>query len=294
MKDKFYSILIIIAGVFWGSTGLFVRSLSEYGLDSMQITLIRLLSGTILLAVFVAIYDKSLFKISIKDLPMFIGIGIFGVLMMSWLYFSAIMKSTMSVAAILLYTAPVWVLVASVLLYGERLTGKKVCALILAFAGCVAVSGFSAGNLSVSGILLGLGAGITYALYSIIGKYVLAKYSPITMTMYAFVVAVLGILFISKPTEAAEIVINNFNLAFLLKVIGIGAITVFIPYLLYTIGLSKTPAGKAAIMASVEPMTATLFGIAVYKEPLGIGETAGIIMILSAIFILNSRNSDLI
>lgn len=292
MKNKLYSILIIIAGIFWGSMGLFVRALSEYGFDSMQITLIRLISGAILLAVFVLIYDKSLFKVSIRDIPIFIAIGIFSVLMMSWLYFSAIMKSTMSIAAILLYTAPIWVLLASVFFYGEKLTYKKALALILAFGGCIAVSGFSAGDISVSGILFGLGSGLAYALYSIIGKYVLSKYSPITMTLYSFLIAALGILFISRPTEAAGIVINNFDIVLLLKIIGIGAVSVFVPYLLYTIGLSKIPAGKAAIMASVEPMTATVLGISVYKELLGIGGAVGIVMILSAIFILNSKNSN--
>ncbi|MBQ3573575.1 MAG: EamA family transporter [Clostridia bacterium] len=290
MKDKLYSILIIIAGVFWGSMGLFVRTLSEYGLESMQITLIRLVSGAILLVAFALIYDKSLFKISLRDIPIFIAIGILSVLMMSWLYFSAIMKSTMSVAAILLYTAPIWVLIASVFFYGEKLTSKKVLALILAFGGCIAVSGFSAGDVSVSGILFGLGSGIAYALYSIIGKHVLSKYSPITVTVYSFAIAAVGVLFISRPTEALDIVIHNFDFALLMKIIGIGAVSVFVPYLLYTIGLSKTPAGKAAIMASVEPMTATVLGIAVYKEPLGIGGVVGIVMILSAIFILNSKN----
>lgn len=292
MKNKFYSILIIIAGIFWGCMGLFVRSLSEYGFDSMQITLIRLVSGAILLVTFALIYDKTLFKISIRDIPIFIGIGIFSVLMMSWMYFSAIMKSTMSVAVILLYTAPIWVLLASVLFYGEKFTYKKALALILAFGGCIAVSGFSPGDISASGILFGLGSGIAYALYSIIGKYVLSKYSPITMTLYSFAIAAVGVLFISRPIEAMYIVIHNLDFVLLLKIVGIGAVSVFVPYLLYTIGLSKTPAGGAAIMASAEPMTATVLGIAVYKEPLGIGGAVGIVMILSAILILNIRNSD--
>ncbi len=289
MKDKLYSILIIIAGIFWGSMGLFVWALSEYGFDSMQITLIRLVSGAILLVIFVAIYDRNLFKISIRDIPIFLGTGICSVLMMSWLYFSAIMKSTMSIAAILLYTAPIWVLIASVLFYGEKITYKKAYALALAFGGCIAVSGFSAGDVSVSGILFGLGSGFAYALYSIIGKYGLSKYSPITVTLYSFIIAAIGILFIGRPAEVTDIVIHNFDFALLLKAVGIGAVSVFVPYLLYTIGLNRTSAGKAAIMASVEPMAATVLGIAVYKEPLGIGGVLGIVMILSAIFILNSK-----
>ena len=83
-----------------------------------------------MLCVLVLIYDKKLYKIELKDLPIFIGMGILSVLMMSCFYFAAILKTSLSTAAILLYTAPIWVLTASVIFYGEKLAVKKITALI--------------------------------------------------------------------------------------------------------------------------------------------------------------------
>ena len=132
MNNKTASALVIAAGGFWGVMGLFVRTLSGVGLNMFQITAIRLVIGTLMLCVLVLIYDKKLYKIELKDLPIFIGMGILSVLMMSCFYFAAILKTSLSTAAILLYTAPIWVLTASVIFYGEKLAVKKITALICA------------------------------------------------------------------------------------------------------------------------------------------------------------------
>lgn len=286
-NDKLYSLCIIAAGCFWGVMGLFVRGLSAYGFDSLQITALRLVCGTAMLVLFALLRDRSLFRVPLGALPVFAAMGILSVLAMSWLYFTAIMRSTMSVAAILLYTAPMWVLAASVIFYGERLNVRKLAALALAFAGCVAVSGFSGGVVSSDGVLFGLGSGFAYALYSIIGKYALKKYTPITVTLYSFMFAAVGSIFICRPSEVLAIVTGAADLTMLLWIIGVGFVTVFAPYLLYTVGLSKTSAGKAAIMASAEPMVATLAGMIVFGEMPGISGILGIVMIISAIVLLN-------
>lgn len=269
--------------------GLFVRALSVYGFTTLQITALRLISADIMFVVFVLLYDKSLFKISLRDALMFIVMGVFGILAMSWLYFSSIMQVDLSVASILLNTAPVWVLLASILFYGERLNTAKVFALLLAVGGCILISGFSAKSLPLFGILCGFGSGIAYALYSIIGKYALKKYSPITVAMYAFVFAGIGSIFICGISDMTEIVVSDFDFLMLIKILGIGFFSVFVPYLLYNIGLSKIPAGKASIMASVEPMMATVSGIFVYRELPSIIGMIGICMIIAAIVLLNLK-----
>ncbi len=290
MNNKTASALVIAAGGFWGVMGLFVRTLSGVGLNMFQITAIRLVIGTLMLCVLVLIYDKRLYKIELKDLPIFIGMGILSVLMMSCFYFAAILKTSLSTAAILLYTAPIWVLTASVIFYGEKLTVKKITALICAFIGCICVSGVSSANVSVSGILCGLGSGLSYSLYSIIGKYALKKYQPLTVTVYSFIVAAIGSVFLADMPKVITLVADNFNLSILLNILGIGLVTVFVPYLCYTLGLKHIPAGKAAIMASVEPMVATIAGIFAYGEIPNIIGFCGIVLIILSIVLLNINN----
>lgn len=287
-KNNLYSLYIIAAGVLWGTMGIFVRSLSLYGFTSMQISALRLITGVFMIAAFAAIKDRKLFKVAIRDIYLFVGMGVLSVLLMSWLYFSAIIRISMGAASILLYTAPIWVLIASVLFYKEKFTIKKGIALVLAFGGCVAVSGFSSGGMSVSGVLFGLGSGVAYALYSIIGKSALQKYSPITVTLYAFIFGAAATLVICDFADMMIIIVNNINTGFITELFGLGFVTVFAPYLLYTAGLSKTPAGKSAIMASVEPMTATVLGIVVYREALTMWGIFGILMIVAAIILINT------
>lgn len=286
-KSKIYSLYIIAAGVLWGTMGVFVRSLHQYNFTSMQISALRLVAGVIMIAAFAAIKDRRLFRIAVRDICLFVGMGVLSVMFMSWLYFSAIIRISMGAASILLYTAPIWVLVASVLFYKEKFTIRKGIALVLAFGGCVAVSGFSSEGMSVSGVLFGLGSGVAYALYSIIGKRALQKYSPITVTLYAFIFGAIATIPVCDPIDMIRIVAYNINPGVITELFGLGFVTVFAPYLLYTAGLSKTPAGKAAIMASAEPMTATVLGIVVYREALAMWGIFGILMIVGAIVLLN-------
>ncbi len=290
-KKILYSICIILAGLFWGVMGLFVRALSVYGFDSLQITALRLTSAVIMFILFALIYDRKLFRINPRDLILFLIMGLFGVLAMSWLYFSAIVRIDLSVASILLNTAPIWVLTASVLFYGEKLNIQKIVSLLLAVVGCVFVSGFSSGSMSIAGLLCGFASGLTYAFYSIIGKYALNKYPPITVTLYSFIVAGIGSLFICGFSEMANIVVTNLDFSLVLKIAGIGFVSVFVPFLLYNIGLSKVPAGKASIMASVEPMMATISGMLAFGEFPGLSGFVGIFMIISAIVLLNLDNN---
>ena len=291
-SSRIYSAAIIAAGSLWGLMGLFVRGIGEYGFNSMQITCVRLVCGTVMLILFALIYDRRLFKIEPRDIPAFAAMGIFSVLLMSVLYFEAINEITMSAAAILLYTAPIWVLGASVLFYGEKLTLRKGAALVIAFGGCVMVSGFSGGSVSVRGIICGFGSGFAYSLYSIIGKHALKKYSPITVTVYSFIFAAVGSVLMCSPSATAELISQNICAPLFWRILGVGFVSVFAPYLLYTFGLSNTQAGAAAIMASAEPMTATLAGLAVYKEIPDIWGFLGIALILTAIVLLNLREKS--
>jgi hypothetical protein len=92
----------------------------------------------------------------------------------------------LSTAAILLYTSPIWIMLMSVLFFHEKLTRKKLIALTFAFAGCIMVSGVSGKRLTIPGLLIGLGSGIGYGLYSILGTVALRRYSPYTVTAYAY------------------------------------------------------------------------------------------------------------
>lgn len=282
-------ILIIIAGLFWGSMGIFVRHLNGLEFTSVQVACLRLVTAGILFAVILLIKDPKGFKIKVKDIPLFLALGLVSILFFTCCYFTAIRLMTMSTAAILLYTSPIWVMILAVIFLKEKLTARKVIALVLAFAGCVLVSGFG-GKVTLPGILVGLGSGLGYGLYSIFGSFALRKYSPFTVTCYTFLIAGLGSIAVSDPADLfSKIASADNRLALAGFVLLTAVVTAVIPFLFYTLGLNRTTAGRAAVLATVEPAAATLFGVFVMNERIGIASAVGILLVFAAIIVLSIK-----
>ena len=295
MEKKGYlgDILIIIAGLFWGSMGIFVRHLNDLGFSSIQVACLRLTTAGILFALILLIKDRKGFKIALRDIPLFLALGLVSILFFTCCYFTAIRLMTMSTAAaILLYTSPIWVMVLAIIFLKEKFTIHKLIALILAFAGCILVSGFG-GKVTVMGILVGLGSGLGYGLYSIFGTFALKKYSPYTVTCYTFLIAGLGSIFVADPVDLVSKISAVENKPALFGFVLLTAVvTAVIPFLLYTLGLNMTTAGKAAVLATVEPAAATLFGFFVMKETVGPVAIAGILLVFAAIIVLSLRKKE--
>ena len=283
--------LIILAGCFWGSMGLFVRKLGSYGFSSIQIVSIRVTIAALAFCLLLLIRDRTGFRLSPRDLPLFLGLGFGSILFFTVCYFTAITLMSLSTAAILLYTSPIWIMLMSVLFFHERLNRRKILALVIAFAGCVLVTGISGEGISAAGILLGLGSGIGYGLYSILGTVALRRYSPYTVTAYTFLCAAVGSWLIARPADMLTKITAAPNPAALLLLCVLTAIvTAVIPFLAYTLGLRTVEASKAGILATVEPLVATLFGILAFSEPLTAESGIGILMILAAIILLNLKH----
>ncbi|WP_051689143.1 DMT family transporter [Butyrivibrio sp. AE2032] len=282
-------ILIIIAGLFWGSMGIFVRHLNGLGFTSIQVACLRLTMAGLIFAVILLIKDPKGFKINPKDIPLFLALGLVSILFFTCCYFTAIRLMTMSTAAILLYTSPIWVMILAIIFLKEKISLQKVIALILAFAGCVLVSGFG-GKVTLGGILAGLGSGLGYGLYSIFGTFALKKYTPYTVTCYTFLIAGAGSVFVADPADLFSKIANTESkLGLLGFVVLTSVVTAVIPFLLYTLGLNRTTAGKAAVLATIEPVAATLFGVFVMKESIGVIAVLGILLVLGAIAVLSVK-----
>ena len=185
------SAAILAAAALWGMIGLWNRRLMAAGLSPLSIVLVRNLGGMVLLVLFFAFRDQSVFRVERQHLKYFFGTGVVSVGFFTVCYFSCQKLCSLAVASILLYTAPSFVVLLSALLWKEPVTKKKLLALALTLAGCACVCGLFSGGLSVTlpGVLLGLGSGFFYALYSIFGRYALAHYPPLTVTVWTFLFA---------------------------------------------------------------------------------------------------------
>lgn len=284
------AVFIIAAASLWGTAGIFVRTLDGCGLTSMQLVFERAVFSLIILGAITLFKDPNLFKIRIKDLWCFAGSGIISIVMFNYCYYKTMELTSLSVAAVLLYTAPFFVVIMSLFLFKEKLTLKKCAACICAFIGCCFVSGLFASSqrITTAALCYGLLTGLGYSFYTVFGQILLKKgYHSLTVTFYTFLFAALGTVPLVNTAQTVAITFSSakiFTVALLMAVIN-----TVLPYILYTNGLAGVDASKAPIMATVEPVVATVIGTVVYHEKITVGTVIGIVLVLSAVVILNFK-----
>lgn len=278
---------VILAGILWGVISIFIKKLSAAGFDSLQICLIRMIVAAISVFFFLLIKSPSLLKINIKDIWMFIGTGIISIVLFNSFYFYTMVNSEASVAVVLLYTSPVFIMILSAVIFKEKLTFKKLIALFSTVLGCVLVSGMLSGShvLTTVTLFTGLASGLFYALYTIFGKFALKKYNTATVTAYTFLFGLIGSVPLGKPSALVSVISADYSL--LLWCIGIGIISTTLPYVLYTFGLNRMDSGKASILVAVEPLVGALLGIFFYNESHDALKIIGILLILLSIILLS-------
>ena len=288
---KFAPMFVLSAGTLWGVMGVFVRKLGTYGFSPLQIACLRILFGAVLFLLITAVFRRDLLKIQPRDVGLFLGMGLLSLLLFTVCYFTTISQASLSVAAILLYTSPIWVMLMSAVCFREKITRRKLLCAAMAFGGCVLVSGIgSAASLSPMVIVTGLLSAVGYGLYSIFGTFALRKYQPLTVTTYAFLFGAAGALLLCNPAQIARVICESGQPGRLVLLITVTAfVTAVLPYLLYTVGLSRMRASAAAIMASIEPVVATTAGALVFGEALTVPAFAGIALVLGAIVVLNAK-----
>ena len=286
-KHKYFPhFCILLAGSLWGCIGIFNRTISACGISAQTIVFFRNTGACLLLGVMFLLFDRSVFRIRPRHLPIFLCTGVVSILFFTICYFKSQQVSPLSTAAILLYTAPTFVVVLSALIWKDPITRRKVSALVIAFLGCCFVAGILSGSLSLSrqGLLLGVGSGFFYATYSIFGRFALAHYQPFTVTFYTFLTAGLGSLFVVRPAEVSLVLHTP---KALLMALGLMLFATVLPYLFYTKGLNDLgDGGKASILASIEPVVASLVGVLVFGEPMTAGVILGLVCILISVYIL--------
>lgn len=288
---KLSFIFIILAGILWGTSTLFVHWMAPMGFSSLQMTFVRALVTFLAMAVYVFIKDRGLFKLRLKELLLFIcsGISYFGT---GCCYYLSMQMTSASTAVVLMYTAPILVMIYSVIFLGEKLTPGKLVSVMGMILGCFFVSGIIGGiKYDFWGILIGLLSGISYSAYNIFTKIQMRNGSnPIKAVLYSFLAATVLSAPVSEPLAMGSIV-NGEPLAILLMA-GLGICTCVLPYFMYTVALKHLSAGTASAMGIIEPMAATVLSVVFLDERLTIPALCGIILILASVYLLGRSEAE--
>ena len=282
--------LPVLSGILWGTAGIFVRSCLDLGMDNVTILASKIVPATLVFGLGIFFYDRSLLRVSLRDLWIFACAGVIGMLGLNLCYNEAIDQLTLSLAAVLLALAPVFVIVLASFLFQERITARKVVCVILAVLGCVLVSGVleegSGLRWTFQGISIGVTSAFFYALYSIFAKIAMNReYRSLTILFYAFAVtallllpvtdwSIMGSLFVRDPGPYATLLFLQL------------LCTSVLPYIMFTLALTVVPSGTAAILASDEPVAAMVMGVIFFREIPTPLSCVGMILTVAALMLL--------
>lgn len=290
MKQLLY-LMPIVSGAMWGSAGIFVRKLTELGMNSYTVVSVRVVLAVLILAVWLGIYDKDLLKIKLKDLWIFVAGGVVGMFGLNICYNFAISELSLSLAAVLLSLSPVFVLFMAAILFKEKITSKKVICMTIAIAGCVLASGVlevaSTMRWSIKGIIVGTIGAFFYGLYGIISKTAMERgYHAFTTTFYCLFMVMLVVIPLTNWKLVTNVVVANPVKMSVFLVIH-SLCTSVLPYVLYTFSIRYIDAGMASILASGEPVAAMIFGVIFFSEIPTVLSVVGIVLVIVALALLS-------
>ena len=278
------AVQVFTAGAVWGTIGIFITQLNRCGSDSMTTSFFRVLFAFFIMAVITVL--RSGLRSFIVDGKTLLSCALLGIIchgIYNVFYSIAVVRTGVTISAVLLNIAPVFTALTSLIMFAEKLTPAKLFAIAVNILGCIlAVTGgdISLNGLSFTGILFGIGAGFCYSLTAIIGKIAGGKADAFVISTYSYLFAALFLLLSLKPMGAdisvsREILIWSFLFAL---------IPTSIAYIIYYKGVQKiTESSKVPVYASAETIVAAVLGVLLLHEQIGVINILGILMVIASI-----------
>ena len=283
--------LIMLSGILWGTIGLFVKVLDAKGSTSEYTTFMRMFFAFLLLfAITLAKEGIASFRIGRNTLISCALLGFVSMSLNNLCYTNAVNRLGMSLAAAILYMAPIFTSIQSKLLFYERIGRNKLIALAFNVIGCVlAATGgrLSLEGVSAAGLLFGIGAAFAYSTQNIFGRLATDEASPFVVATYNFFFAAAFTLVVARPFSTID---DPFDPQLLIWGLLFGLIPTTIAYLLYFAGIQGlTETSKVPVFCSLELVVATVLGGVLFNENLPPASLAGTAMILISIMLMDRR-----
>lgn len=286
-------VFIAMAGILWSTLGLFGNMLMERGLSSEQVAFTRLFIGFIVLSLYSLIRRPEVLKINLKCLLYCGAIGIICQGLFNKCYFKAVEVTGVSIAAVLLYTSPLFLAVFSKIVYKEKMTRAKIISLILCCIGAImAVTGgvLDLKGINTYGIIMGIMADITYTLMPIISKNALKEFSSETILIYGFLFGAIFMIPSAKPVEMIGFVTDMNVLPYMIL---LGVFPAAMAYIFYAEGIARgCELSIVGVVASVELIAASIIGWTVVGEVFTIGKAIGVAIMFVSAFTAVAGNKE--
>jgi DME family drug/metabolite transporter len=270
------------AASIWGTLGFFAKILYAEGVSFEALVAVRASVGWAAMLLFVLLtWGVRSRRVTGRDFRFLVPLGLVGIGAFYLLYFFTVRESTVGTAAILLYSSPAFVALLAWIFLKESLGPLRLLALALTFGGIfLVVGGYEPGALEVSLPVLatGLLSGLTYGLYSILGKPLAGHLEPAIILSYALGFGSVLLVLAALPTFHTLVGLSSSSYALLVM---LAVVHTALAFGLYTVGLKRLDAGQAAIVATVEPVVAGAIGVVLLGEELTALKVIGAILVLA-------------
>lgn len=295
MKSKYTlgKILILVSSILWGTALVYTKIILDQGVESQDLVSMKMLIATLFLSIYIIFKDKNLFKTDGKGLVLFSISGLFCHALYNLFMFKAIENTSISVAVILLYTSPVYVVIMSKLIFREKITITKLISILICILGAsLAVTGgkliFS--GIRLRGILFGLGSGFFYSLTTILNKFFGLKYKQMTSLFYTFLSAFIFSLSFSNPIK---VIMGNYSFQVYIFIILLGFLSTTLAYTFYTKGLNLgVEPSSASIIATLEIPVSIIGSVILFNQKLSVYEILGIILVILSVYFYNKSKQS--
>jgi len=269
--------MLIVSMIIFGTLGPFVRNIS---VSSGELALYRAILATALIGIYLLVTGQKIpFGLIKKMIPLLLASGI--AMGFNWiLLFEAYKYTTVSVATLSYYFAPVIVTAVCPIIFREKLSAKQIICFVMSTVGIVMITGI--GNVGESGtdhigILFGLGAAVLYATVILLNKFI-KNVDGIHRTFLQFIAAIITL--IPYVMLTSGITLGGLDTKGWICLLIVGFVHTGITYFLYFSSLKELPGQKAAILSYIDPLVAVLISVTVLGENMTIPQAIGGILIL--------------
>ena len=269
-------LMLIISMTVFGTLGIFVRNIP---VSSGELALYRAVLAAILILGYLLITRQKIpFGNIKKEIPLLLFSG--AAMGFNWiLLFEAYKYTTVSVATLSYYFAPVIVTAVCPFLFREKLTGKQIICFVMSTVGIVMITGIGdmSGGQHLIGILFGLGAAVFYATVILLNKFI-KNVEGIHRTFLQFIAAI--IVLIPYVLATGGVTLGSLNTVGWVNLLIVGLVHTGVTYCLYFSSLKELPGQKAAILSYIDPLVAVVISVTILGESMGLWQLVGGILIL--------------
>ncbi|MGN0332909.1 MAG: DMT family transporter [Lachnospiraceae bacterium] len=276
-REKKARWMMIASMTIFGTLGPFVRNIS---VSSGELALYRAVLAAMLISVFlIATKQKISFANIKKEILLLLVSGV--AMGINWiLLFEAYKYTTVSLATLSYYFAPVIVTCVCPALFREKLTGKQIVCFVMSTLGIVMITGIgdiAVGEGNIRGILLGLGAAVFYAAVVLINKFI-KNVEGIHRTFLQFLAAI--VILLPYVVLTSGVTLGGLDNIGWINLLIVGLFHTGLTYCMYFSSLKELPGQKAAILSYIDPLVAVLISVTVLGEKMSLWQVAGGILIL--------------